>query len=110
MLWSPSKELIEQANLSHYMKWLATNKKLSFEGYHQIWKWSVDSLDDFWESIWQYFGILHDGGYNSVTGDQKEFNVSWFEGVNLNYAEHIFRNFTDEHPAIVFKTESGGIR
>ena len=42
-------------------------------------------------------------------GEQKEFNVSWFEGVNLNYAEHIFRNFTDERPAIVFKTESGGI-
>jgi len=42
-------------------------------------------------------------------GEQKEFNVAWFEGVNLNYAEHIFRNFTGERPAIVFKTESGSI-
>ena len=66
MLWSPSKEFIEQANLTHYMRWLATNKKLSFDGYHQLWQWSVDNLDYFWESIWEYFDILHDGNYRSI--------------------------------------------
>ena len=109
MLWSPSKEFIEQANLTHYMRWLATNKKLSFDGYHQLWQWSVDNLDYFWESIWEYFDILHDGNYGSIIGEQKEFHVSWFEGVNLNYAEHIFRNFSHERPAIVFKTELGNV-
>ena len=41
--------------------------------------------------------------------EQKAFHVSWFEGVNLNYAEHIFRNFSHERPAIVFKTELGSV-
>ena len=109
MLWSPSKESVEQANLSHYMRWLATNKKLSFDDYHQLWQWSVDNLDHFWESIWEYFEILHDGNYRSMIGEQKGFHVSWFEGVNLNYAEHIFRNSTHEHPAIIFKTELGSV-
>ena len=63
MLWSPSKELIEQANLSHYMKWLAENKKFSFSDYHDVWKWSVNNLEDFWESIWEYFDIIHEGAY-----------------------------------------------
>jgi len=109
MLWSPSKDFIEQANLSHYMRWLAKNKKLSFDDYQQLWKWSVDHPADFWESLWQYFDIIHDGNYHAVMGEQTEFNVSWFEGVNVNYAEHVFRNFTNERPAIVFKTESGSI-
>ena len=109
MLWSPSKESIEQTNLTKYMRWLATNKKLSFDDYHQLWQWSVDNLGYFWESIWEYFDILHDGNYRSPTGEQKEFHVSWFDGVSLNYAEHIFRNLTHERPAIVFKAETGSI-
>jgi acetoacetyl-CoA synthetase len=107
MLWSPSKEFIEKANLSHYIKWLATNKNLFFEDYHELWKWSVDKPEIFWESLWQYFDILHDGNYHSVIKGENGFNVSWFEGVSLNYAEHIFRNFTEKRPAIIFKTESG---
>src|SRR5688572_7243364 len=107
MLWSPSKEFIEQANLSQYIKWLATNKNLLFQDYHELWKWSVDKPEFFWESLWQYFDILHDGDYHSVIEGKNGFNVSWFEGVSLNYAEHIFRNFTEKRPAIVFKTESG---
>ena len=107
MLWAPSKEFIEQANLSQYIKWLATNKNLLFQDYHELWNWSVEKPEVFWESLWQYFDILHDGDYHSVIEGKNGFNVSWFEGASLNYAEHIFRNFTEKRPAIIFKTESG---
>jgi acetoacetyl-CoA synthetase len=92
------------------MKWLAQNKKLSFSDYHDVWKWSVNNLEDFWESVWEYFDIIHDGAYRSVLSEKNTFNVSWFEGVKVNYAEHIFRNATDQHPAIIFKTESEEIK
>ena len=35
--------------------------------------------------------------------------VSWFSGIKLNYAEHIFRQRSQEYPAIIFKTESSEI-
>ncbi len=110
MLWSPSKDFIEQSNLHHYQQWLAENKKLSFASYHELWKWSVDNLEDFWESIFQYFDVIHKGHYNSVLGEQKEYNVSWFEGVSLNYAEHIFRKSTNERPAIIYQTETSEVK
>ena len=110
MLWSPSQDFIEHSNLSHYIKWLAQNKKLSFSDYHNLWKWSVNNLEDFWESIWEYFNIIHDGAYRSVLSEQDTFNVSWFKGVKLNYAEHIFRNATEHQPAIIFKSESEEIK
>lgn len=110
MLWSPSQVLIENSNLNHYMQWLAKNKKLSFTDYQGLWTWSVENLEDFWESIWQYFDVFHSGHYVSVLGEQKEYNVSWFEGTYLNYAEHIFRKSTETQPAIIFKTETKDIQ
>ncbi len=110
MLWSPSKDFIEQSNLSHYMRWLAENKKLYFSDYHDLWKWSISNLEGFWESIWEYFKVEHDGTFTSVLSAQNTFNVSWFEGVSLNYAEHIFRNTTSLQPAIIYKSESADIK
>ncbi|WP_276374040.1 acetoacetate--CoA ligase [Chryseolinea sp. H1M3-3] len=110
MLWSPSQDFIEQSNLHHYQQWLVDNKNLSFSSYQELWKWSVDNLEDFWESIFQYFDVIHEGHYNSVLGEQKEYNVSWFEGVSLNYAEHIFRKSTNERPAIIYQTETSEVK
>src|SRR5687768_296434 len=110
MLWAPSQQFIEESNIKLFMNWLATNKNLSFPDYAQLWKWSVDHLEDFWECIFQYFNVIHDGNYTSVLGEQQLYNVSWFDGVYLNYAEQIFRKSTQYHPAIVFKTESSALQ
>ncbi|HEY3405436.1 MAG TPA: acetoacetate--CoA ligase [Ohtaekwangia sp.] len=107
MLWQPSEEAIQQSNLTRYLKWLAEHKKLSFNDYQLLWEWSVSNTAAFWESIWQYFNVLHDGNYTEVLSDDPMPHVKWFQGTHLNYAEHIFRKATDDHPAIVFKTESG---
>ena len=110
MLWSPSQSFIESTNFHHYVEWLVNTKRKAFNNYHEVWKWSVDNLEDFWKSIWEYFDIIHEGKYNSVLGEQQSYNVSWFEGTRLNYAEHIFRKANALHPAIVIKTETSGIR
>ena len=110
LLWSPSKEFIEQSNLSRYSHWLATEKKLFFKDYQGLWQWSVDNSNLFWETIFEYFDILHDGTYEKVFQAGDFPTVSWFEGVKLNYAEHIFRQSTDKHPAILYKTEGGYVQ
>src|SRR5690242_598185 len=110
MLWKPSKEFSEQSNLKHYMRWLREKKNIAFDDYQQLWEWSVNNINDFWESIWQYFEILHDGNYQQVSSDDKMPHVSWFEGTQLNYAEHVFRKANDQYPAILFKSESSDIQ
>lgn len=57
LLWEPSAEVKANANLTHYMNWLAAQKGLSFDGYESLWQWSVQEIGPFWESIWQYFEI-----------------------------------------------------
>src|SRR5690349_14180618 len=107
LLWRPSEKDIRQANLTAYVQWLKQYYALSFEGYQPLWEWSVNHTSAFWESIWKYFDILHDGKFQRAHSDDAMPHVKWFEGVRLNYAEHIFRKANDEYPAILFKSESG---
>ena len=56
LLWEPSAEAIERSNLTAYMRWLEAERGLEFDGdYDALWRWSVDELEDFWASIWEYF-------------------------------------------------------
>jgi len=105
MLWKPSNELIQASNITAYQQWLKREKGFSFDSYAALWKWSTDHIYDFWESLWEYFEVMHDGRYKDVvTGAMPR--ASWFEGTKLNYAEHIFRKATDARPAILFQSET----
>jgi acetoacetyl-CoA synthetase len=105
-LWSPSEEFVKDANLQAYIVWLKEKKTLSFDNYHALWQWSVDNIEDFWNSIWEYFDVLHSRNYDHVlSGNEMPF-YKWFDGAQLNYAEHIFRKYNDSHPAIIFKSEN----
>jgi acetoacetyl-CoA synthetase len=110
-LWKPGKKLTEQSNLKKYMDWLFVKKGLYFRGYHDLWDWSVTDLEDFWESLWQYFHIKPHDIYLEVLRRPKKgmIGTQWFRRSSLNYAEHIFRNKTKEHPALLFQSEQQGL-
>ena len=57
LVWEPSEELREDANITNYMRWLKEEKNLSFEDYGELWEWSVTEIEDFWASIWEYFEV-----------------------------------------------------
>ena len=109
LLWQPTKEYIEDANLSHFISWLDENKSLNFTSYQELWQWSVDDINSFWQSILEYFEVIYEGTYSSVIDDKEMPKASWFSGIRLNYAEHIFRQQSQEYPALIFKTESSEI-
>lgn len=104
--WSPSNEIQSNANLTAFRQWLQTHKKLDFSDYEDLWTWSVEHVADFWECLWQYFSVMHDGTYASALSDDLMPHAKWFEGTRLNYAEHIFRHATPAHPAILFMSEA----
>jgi acetoacetyl-CoA synthetase len=108
-LWSPSNELAENANLKAYMKWLEENRSLSFSSYHVLWQWSIENIADFWKTIIDYFQVDFDGSYSKVLSDDKMPFCKWFEGIRINYTEHIFKKSNDNHPAIIFKSENDPI-
>ncbi|MFY0651732.1 MAG: acetoacetate--CoA ligase [Cyclobacteriaceae bacterium] len=105
LLWTPSEEFTRQSNLKKFERWLSEIKGLNFESYNELWLWSTENIESFWEYIWQYFDIISHSEYTSVLEPKSMPGARWFNGASLNYAEHIFRNKTQDHPALIFKNE-----
>jgi len=109
-LWQPTEAMLAEANISLYMAWLKEHKSLQFNGYQDLWKWSVADIDAFWQSVLDYFTVKYDGQYTAVTSTHTMPGVQWFEGIKVNYAEHIFRSKHQQQPAIIAKSETSGIK
>lgn len=105
ILFTPTQAFIEDANLSNYMLWLKENKGLNFSDYNDLWQWSVDHVEEFWQTIWDYFDVQYTGSYKAVLSEEPMPFCRWFEGAEVNYAEHIFRMATDKYPALISKSE-----
>ncbi|HEY3191853.1 MAG TPA: acetoacetate--CoA ligase [Solirubrobacterales bacterium] len=105
ILWAPSAEMVERSQLTRYLRWLAENRDLHFDGYHDLWDWSVTEIEEFWETIWEYFGVISDEPYERVLADRVMPGARWFVGARLNYAEHIFRGKADDEVALVYASE-----
>lgn len=107
VLWAPDRQRIERSRMHDYMQWLARHKGLHFQDYQALWQWSVDNLEAFWESIWQYFEVQASAGYERVLDRRIMPGAKWFEGSRLNLAEQIFRFHADqpERPAILARSE-----
>src|SRR5829696_2020575 len=98
-LWEPPEALVEGALMTEYMRWL----EKGFESYEELHRFSVEDLEGFWASIWEFFGI--EGGYDRVLGDRSMPGAKWFPGAQVNYAEHAFRGKPDDRVAIVHAGE-----
>jgi acetoacetyl-CoA synthetase len=104
-LWEPPAELVERARMTEYMRWLASERGLAFDSYHDLWRWSVEDLEGFWSSIWDFFEVQAAGGYDQVLESREMPGAEWFAGTRLNYAEHVFAGKDDAEPAILHASE-----
>src|SRR5699024_10744786 len=95
------------SRMNDFMQWLENNKNLRFGDYSALWQWSVDELEEFWASIWEYFDIRHSVSYDRVLDRHDMPGANWFEGSKLNLSEQLFRFHEDDldRPAIVSRSE-----
>jgi acetoacetyl-CoA synthetase len=105
LLWEPSPERVAGSRMTAYMRWLAVERGLDFADYHELWRWSVNDIEGFWSSIWDYFDVIADPGYQRVLSSHEMPGARWFEGAELNYAEHVFRDRDDSDVAILHSSE-----
>lgn len=105
ILWSPGPEQLQSSRMVQYQDWLAREKGVATHDYAELWRWSVEHLDDFWQSIWSYFDVQADGAREPALGRRSMPGAEWFPGARLNFAEHVFRHTTPERPALIARSE-----
>ena len=77
--------------MGRYLAWLEAERGLRFEGYEDLWRWSVDEPGAFWRSVWDHFEVIaHDEAVADLA-DSRMPGASWFPGATLNYAEQALR-------------------
>ena len=107
ILWTPTTEDIKSSRIAEYRQWLMQHKGVSFPDYESLWQWSVDHVEEFWESMIEFFHVKLHSKYSSVLTSDPMPGAKWFSGASLNYAEHIFLGMRKQEEAIIFKNEAG---
>ncbi len=105
-LWTPSAEMVEGARMTAFMEWASERHGRSFDGYAELWEWSVGEIEQFWADIWEYCGVRASVPYERVLASRRMPGARWFEGARLNYAENmLMREHDPSETAVLHASE-----
>ena len=101
-LWQPSDERIANSNLAAFMRHAEADWGVSLPDYAALYEWSIKELEQFWQSVWAFCGVIAEtqGGRVLVDGDKMP-GAAFFPDARLNFAENLLRR-RDEGDGIVF--------
>jgi len=105
LLWTPGQERVEKAYITAFMRWLANERGRAFGSYADLWQWSVEDLEGFWQAIWDFFKVHSSTPYERVLADRRMPGARWFPGAHLNYAEHALRHERPDADALMYLSE-----
>jgi acetoacetyl-CoA synthetase len=94
--------------MMRYFNWLG-DRGVVVNDYWDAWHWSVEHLDEFWSSIWEYFSVHGDRGAGPIMTGAQMPDVHWFPGSRANYAEHLLLGRPDDI-AVIATGEDGSER
>ena len=73
--------------------------------YDQLWRWSVDDVEGFWQAIWDFFDVQASGRRDVALTRRAMPGAEWFPDARVNYAEHVFRGKADGALALQYASE-----
>lgn len=105
LLWTPSASFTENSNLNHFLTWLKEEKQLIFQDYQQLYHWSITDVSEFWSIYLEYGDFKYSGTTDEIHSLKAMPGVQWFNGVQLNYAEHLIDQANNTYPALISWSE-----
>ena len=109
ILWRPSPERVASSVLAEF-----TNRYGPYAGqasfdYNGLYRWSIEQPEAFWESVWEFGGVIGDPGEIVFEPGADMRTARFFPGATLNFAENLLRR-SDSGEAIVALGEDGRCR
>ncbi|MTD56454.1 acetoacetate--CoA ligase [Amycolatopsis pithecellobii] len=106
-IWLPDDAEARSSQLGKFCEFIAKKHRAPISSYAELQQWSVDSRDEFWQSIWDFFDIAADGERQPVLSGSTMPGIHWFPNAYLNYAEHALRHGADDAVAMIGVVEPG---
>ena len=106
-LWNPTAEQLKNADVVNFAAHVKAQHGFDWRGdFQALWRWSVTEIADFWESLWNWHGIIGEMGQRRLINETKMPGAVFFPDANLNFAENILAN-ADDSPALSAHGEDG---
>ncbi|WP_231871768.1 acetoacetate--CoA ligase [Oleiphilus sp. HI0079] len=104
-LWSPSNKDLNDSVMARFSAWLEAKQDTHFDGYAALHHFSVTQPEIFWDSLWDYFGLIGERGSQKVQDLKRLPGAVWFPDSKINFAENLLR-YAKDTPNQIACTES----
>ncbi len=101
-LWQPAAERLVTANMTAFRRMVGVRHGETIGDYAALHRWSIDQPEKFWAMLWDFTGVVAEGGRERVLVDGDRMpGAKWFPDARLNFAENLLRSH-DTADALVF--------
>ena len=98
--------MINNAEVTKFINLVNKKYTQKIRGAKDLYKWSIENVEDFWAAMWQFGNIVFSKNYNKVVEDLNKFpGTIWFPGAKLNFAQNLLK-YNDDHLAFIFQGET----
>ena len=101
-LWQPTAQQIADSNLTAFLAKVKEDWDVDCADYAALYDWSIAEIEKFWQSVWNFCGVIAEGDPGPVLADgDKMPGAKFFPEARLNFAENLLRR-RDDADAMVF--------
>ena len=100
-IWRPDPAVAATSAIAAFGRFVTDRTGAEFGRYLDLWRWSVDHLDEFWRAVWDFYDVTADGSHQVALAESAAMpGARWFPGTRLNYAEHALRHRPGDDDAV----------
>ena len=95
-LWIPSDKAVEQSNMVAFMDRAGETWNKTITDYESLYAWSIEEPERFWETLWDFIGIVaKKRGESVVTNTANMIEAEFFPEARLSFAENLMKRKDD---------------
>lgn len=106
ILWSLAADEKPKTAMWRFARSTADKHKVAPDNYAEFHSWSVNSPNEFYNSLWDFLGIIGDKAEAAFVAGKDIRDAQFFPGARLNYAENLLQN-ADDRIAIIAHRDDG---
>ena len=73
-------------NTAGLRDWLRRECGIDLVDYEALRRWSVEHVGDFWQAMWDHFGLQSPTPHTAALSEARMPGARWFDGAQVNYA------------------------
>jgi acetoacetyl-CoA synthetase len=108
-LWTPATQQVAASEMIRFRNTANQRFGLHLADHAALHAWSIQHRADFWESIWDFCGVIGDKGERRLLDADRMPGARFFPDARLNFAENLMRR-RDAEPALIFRGEDEATR